>query len=446
MKMLSKIIQTIFLAILAQSTFAQLSPVITCWQQNTTEIGFADALTNVQAVNYSETYAYVKTEDIPFWIPIVYDWPNNPWFAVPMNYQFRFRLNPTPNVGPETKTGYGHIGLWKNGSSIYNPKDAKSFEAEEVWFQNAWYWEHLLGETFDHCLGHPNGSGEYHTHVSPACLYNIEDSLQVSPLIGYGFDSYPIYGGYGYEDPMNTTSAIVRLKSSYRLRNITDRTVLPDGTVLPASQYGPAIGPHNSTSTNVSLDDSPLAAPLGTYMEDYEYVEGLGDLDEHNGRLCITTDYPEGTYAYFTTLDWVTDIYGTGIKPVFPFVIGTAYYGEVYPMDGNTGPNSGFVEITEPVTPYVYTVASITAEESSLEINIYPNPISNLLNIQVNGGNPLETMSASIFNINAALVNRFTIVPGIINSYKVGKLANGIYYLQLRTSTNLITHRLVVTK
>ena len=47
---------------------AQLPPVVTCWQQNTTENGFADELTNVQAVNYSDTYVYVRTEDIPLWI------------------------------------------------------------------------------------------------------------------------------------------------------------------------------------------------------------------------------------------------------------------------------------------------------------------------------------------------------------------------------------------
>ena len=26
-------------------------------------------------------------------------------------------------------------------------------------------------------------------------------------------------------------------------------------------------------------------------------------LDIHNGRFCITPEYPEGTYAYFATVD-----------------------------------------------------------------------------------------------------------------------------------------------
>ena len=29
---------------------------------------------------------------------------------------------------------------------------------------------------------------------------------------------------------------------------------------------------------------SGLTDPMGTFIEDYEYVEGLGDLDRYNGR------------------------------------------------------------------------------------------------------------------------------------------------------------------
>jgi hypothetical protein len=154
-----KLALLIWSAALIQVAFSQIHPAIGCWHINTTSTGFAGALTNVQEVNYSATYVYVKTEDIPSWIPIQYDCPNSPWFEVPMNYQFRLRLNPIPNVGPATAPGYGHIGLWGNGCSIYYPKDAKCYRDSSVWFQNAWYWEHLLGETFDSCIGHPNASG-----------------------------------------------------------------------------------------------------------------------------------------------------------------------------------------------------------------------------------------------------------------------------------------------
>ena len=45
----------------------------------------------------------------------------------------------------------------------------------------------------------------------------------------------------------------------------------------------------------------------GTFVQDYEYVAGLGDLDQANGRTGTTPEYPEDTYYYVIT-------------PNFPFI------------------------------------------------------------------------------------------------------------------------------
>lgn len=362
-----------------------------------------------------------------------------------MNYQFRIRLNPIPNVGPETKTGYGHIGLWKNGCSIYNPKDAKSYRDSSTWFQNAWFWEHLIAETFDPCIGHPNQSGEYHTHVSPACLYDITDSTKASPLIGYAFDGYPIYGGYGHSNPTDTNAPIKRLKSSYRLRNITARTTLPDGTILPPSKYGPPIDT-NTVSLN-PLNNNPVAAPLGAYMEDYECVAGYGDLDIHNGRFCVTKEYPKGIYAYFTTLDWVTDHYGTSFKPVFPFVIGTAYYGEVYPADGNTGPGSVFVVITEQVTNYSPPSTSLIDDNNRpLNISVYPNPTTQTVFIDTRTISNEETLSGKIFNSEGVVLSDLKLQPNQVNVFNGENLANGVYFISIAAGDTTRNFRLMVAR
>lgn len=83
--------------------------------------------------------------------------------------------------------------------------------------------------------------------------------------------------------------------------------------------------------------------PLGAFIEDRTFVSGSGDLDIHNGRFCITPDYPNGIYAYFVTLN-------ANLYPVYPYVIGPTYYGIV--QAGNTGPNSGYNIINEPVITY----------------------------------------------------------------------------------------------
>jgi hypothetical protein len=111
-------------------------------------------------------------------------------------------------------------------------------------------------------------------------LYDISDSKQAAPLLGYAFDGFPIYGGYAPSDPLDINSPIVRLKSSYRLRNITERSTLPDGTVLSASLYGPPIDTH--TVVLDPLNDVLILAcheALGkiSSMSDYEGYFELRD-------------------------------------------------------------------------------------------------------------------------------------------------------------------------
>ena len=200
-----------------------------------------------------------------------------------------------------------------------------------IWRRNAAYGEI---QTFDSCHGHQTNTGTYHYHVNPLCLRaQLGDNVVLvknsrigkayaektsgfthSPILGWAQDGYPIYGPYAYTDPKDPASPIKRMGSSYRLRSITDRTTLPAWSLpnhptvlqqLTSGQYGPAF------STQY---------PLGRYLEDFEYVQGLGDLDQYNGRLAITPDFPNGTYAYFTTLD------ASG-SPAFPYVLAGQYYG-----------------------------------------------------------------------------------------------------------------------
>ena len=71
----------------------------------------------------------------------------------------------------------------------------------------------------------------------------------------------------------------------------------------------------------------------GFFVEDFTYVKVKDEdvLDENNGRFCVTPDFPNGTYAYFTTINTTTaELSGPFEryrKPVFPYVIGDQYTG-----------------------------------------------------------------------------------------------------------------------
>ncbi len=112
---------------------------------------------------------------------------------------------------------------------------------------------------------------------------------QHSPILGYAYDGNPIYGPYGYSDAVDSSSPITLMSSSYSL--LRDRVNGPK-----KSDY-----------------------PMGSFIEDYEYRHRSGNLDENNGRFCVTPDYPDGVYAYFITID-------NAQQPVFPYIIGKNYY------------------------------------------------------------------------------------------------------------------------
>ena len=146
---------------------------------------------------------------------------------------------------------------------------------------------------------------------------NINDSLQElnptshSPIIGWAFDGHPIYGPYAFEDAENTNPY-----NSYKLM---------------ISSY--------SVKTSRDALLSGLADPMGTYIEDYEYIEGSGDLDQYNGRFCVTPEYPNGVYAYFATIK------GSAGEPKFPYFVGPNFYSEADSVNWNgNGLQKNFTE------------------------------------------------------------------------------------------------------
>ena len=128
-------------------------------------------------------------------------------------------------------------------------------------------------------------------------LNNAEQvSLNHSPIIGWAYDGNPIYGPYGYD---RKDGGIVRImRSGYSLKT--------------SRENGPPIS----------------AFPLGFFIEDYEYTAD-GDLDENNGRYCITPDYPNGTFAYFATINpnenETSGTFKNFRSPVFPYLIGANF-------------------------------------------------------------------------------------------------------------------------
>jgi hypothetical protein len=391
---------TAFAATFAQ---AQITPDISSWIRNTTgATGYNGIPSNVQIVQYSANNVYVSCTCIPSYN--IGPWPGNPNIASNQNYVFKITRNPQQNTGTPVAIGLGHIGVWTNGVSIYNVSDAQSYMNQGIWNRNAYYWE---GQGFDNCLGHPQQQGEYHHHVSPQCLYNEADSTVHSPVIGYAFDGFPVYGAYGYADPSGT-GGIKRMASSYVLSAATTRV------------NGPAVS---------------AQYPAGCFIEDYIYTPGSGDLDERNGRYCVTPDYPNGTYAYFVTID-------AALTPVFPYTFFGTYYGTV--QAGNTGPGSGHNSISEPTTIYNGTTSVI--ENSDIRYTIVPNPVSDHAYIYIDASSS-NNLSAIIYDARGTAVRHLDYLqPSIGYAVDMTDFPAGNYFIHISDSRNTVIEQIVKIK
>ena len=432
---------------------AQTNPAITSWLQNTTTFGSHyvsgnstvikdNVLANVQKVQYSNDFVYINTHGIPAY-PTGPFLDRNPSLSTDQNAIFKIPLNPSKNTGtPSTTTG-GNIGVFVNGVALFDYRDGVSYNlrvandqggpgggrGDGVWNRDAIPAE-MAG--FDCSKGHP-AMGNYHHHQNPSAfkldqkvisticnlydadgLYSI-DSNKHSPLIGFAYDGFPIYGAYGYTNT-NGTGGIARINSSYKLRSITARTHYADGSDVTD---GPTVN---------------TRYPLGHYREDYEYKSTNGHLDEHNGRFCVTPEYPKGIYAYFCTVDenW---------NSAYPYAVGPTFYGN--------WARRNVTSITETVEVYTKdTTTSLNYQGIELKTNfsIFPNPAQDFVAVQASGlvDNNIEL---ELVTLKGEVIRSSTLKQGSTIWYIDTKtIYNGQYLLRIVQGQYVSIKKVIIQK
>ena len=195
---------------------------------------------------------------------------SNPNAIAPQQILVRMPAEPTANAEPTPLRFPNKFGIAVNGV-LFDPM------AAEWWQRNprsGWTYEPLgtLGSGgrflgLDESHAHVQPGGMYHYHGVPTGLVEQLRRKSGEPfvLVGWAADGFPIYAGTP-DDGVRSQP----LASSYRVR---------EGTR--------ASGPGGRFD--------------GTFVEDYEYVAGSGDLDELNGRTAPTPEFPDGTYHYVLT-------------------------------------------------------------------------------------------------------------------------------------------------
>lgn len=454
---MKKILLSFYIFSLTMMVQAQ-GPAVTSWLQNTIETGTYyvqgnstaidnGILYNCQKVEYSTDFVYVSTKGIPAY-PTGPFLDGNPSQAADQAAIYKMPLAPQENTGTPTATNPGNIGVFINGVSLYDYRDGVAWNPTTNTLcggpgndpcpggpgaTNDWNRDAIPAEMdgFDCSKAHP-AMGNYHHHQNPSAfkldinvvsdicnLYDAEglyaiDATQHSPLIGFAYDGFPIYGAYGFQNA-DGTGGITRIKSSYQLKNITTRPNGPDVDQV------------------VTLGMSTETLFLGYFREDYEYVAHPEEdfLDEHNGRFCVTPEYPNGTYAYFATVDenW---------NSAYPYVVGPTFYG----MAENRKVNS----VTEPTTVYEGTSSLTETEFKNLNISIFPNPATDLIAIQV-AGLVDEDLEIELVNMAGKVVSTSQINKGsTIVYFDVQTVYNGIYLVKISNGEWSLSEKVVLMK
>jgi hypothetical protein len=231
----------------------------------------------------------ISSNDIPEHDVGAFPNRGNPHAIAAQRWEIRLPLHPTVNESPTFLHDAARRGppnmpfaIGVNGV-LFDPGTAEYWMGDR---DGDWNYEALGGGVplgLDANHAHVQPGGIYHYHGLPTGLLKRLGAPAASappdnhpPLIGWAADGFPVYCLFGHERPDDPRSPIRELRSSYRLK--------------PGPRPAPPQGPGGSYD--------------GAFVQDYEYAAGSGDLDECNGRQCVTPEFPSGTYAYFLTTDW----------------------------------------------------------------------------------------------------------------------------------------------
>ena len=211
-----------------------------------------------------------------------FDW------KLPMSPTNNTDCNPSVSIsGCDIAPERGPIAVAVNGVPFYGPEDGPGGDA--VAHEIGIYDEDRQEIDLGICGAHM-GPGGYHYHFDGNCMhwhnetnedsdyeFSKVDNSTHSPIIGFAFDGYPIYGSYGY-----VNGNVTLMRSNY-----------------------------------VLIENSGMGY---NGIDDYEYsLDNGGHLDACNGRFSATPEFPDGIYHYYSTMPIMGD--SPDANNAFPYFI-----------------------------------------------------------------------------------------------------------------------------
>ena len=136
-------------------------------------------------------------------------------------------------------------------------------------------------------------------------------------------------------------------------------------------------------------------------------------LDKNNGRFCVTPEYPNGTYAYFATINSLTDSSGVFAKykrPTFPYLIGQNYKSKPNEFNFKKSSNQEEIDLNKTNWSRNTSYFNLINENASYDYLPIPNLLNQTVDIKyaspgfienigiVTGGNNYKVNDSVVFN------------------------------------------------
>ena len=145
-----------------------------------------DGIDNVR-LSHDSQFLIMESQGYPNHPTAVFPNSGNPNTIRVQNFRFKLPLVPQ-KAETITTLPMGPIGTAINGVVFFNPFEAGGMNAVEG-YSEVW---------LDSCCGHPQQTGVYHYHKYPSCVKSPfkDDGQQHSPILGFAWDGFPVYGPY----------------------------------------------------------------------------------------------------------------------------------------------------------------------------------------------------------------------------------------------------------
>jgi len=170
-----------------------LLPLLTPGQSDTPEQAQRRTLFQGHAnISFQGDWMLVESDGIPNHPTGNFPNPSNPNSIRSQQLKYWIPMHPKKSA-KKSVTPFGPIGIAINGIPLFNQYNMEGGDAVRL-------------ETFDSCCGHPDPRGMYHYHQYPSCIKSPfhDPKGKHSPIIGFAFDGFPVYGPNGNDGKPET--------------------------------------------------------------------------------------------------------------------------------------------------------------------------------------------------------------------------------------------------